>query len=160
MDMDVADPVINNHLTDMMQGNQNDDKTQEEKEQHSTAKSRQKKSSSAAAAPKPTTQSKAMRVTTNLDSHIHKHSRVIIEASIKLSGATPAHLQELLKNGQLVDEMSAFCPIDPNGKDKKIYDTSGFPTNMTRYVQCSFLGLKQWQEFISESDAMGKTKEG
>ena len=32
MDTDTADPAINNHLADMMQGNQNYNKTKEEKE--------------------------------------------------------------------------------------------------------------------------------
>jgi hypothetical protein len=41
------------------------------------------------------------------------------------------NLQELQKNGQLVDKMFAFCLINPDEKDKKIYDISGFPTNMT-----------------------------
>jgi hypothetical protein len=53
MDMDMADPAINNHLADMMQGNQNDEETQEEKVQRSLAKSKQKKSSLAAAASSP-----------------------------------------------------------------------------------------------------------
>jgi hypothetical protein len=41
------------------------------------------------------------------------------------------NLQELLKNGQFVDKMFAFCPIDLDGTDKKIHETSGIPTNMT-----------------------------
>ena len=36
-----------------------------------------------------------------------------------------------MKNGQLVDKIFAFCPINLNGADKKIYETSGVPTNMT-----------------------------
>ncbi len=41
------------------------------------------------------------------------------------------NLYELLKNGQLVDKMFAFCPIDPDGTDKKIHEVSGIQTNMT-----------------------------
>ncbi len=41
------------------------------------------------------------------------------------------NLQELLKNGQFVNKMFTFCPIDPDGADKKIHETSGIPTNMT-----------------------------
>ncbi len=41
------------------------------------------------------------------------------------------NLKELPKNGQFVDKMFAFCPIDPDGMDKKIHETSGIPTNMT-----------------------------
>jgi hypothetical protein len=40
-------------------------------------------------------------------------------------------LQELLKNGQFIDKIFAFCPIDPDGMDKKICETSGIPTNIT-----------------------------
>jgi hypothetical protein len=86
----------------MMEENQNDDETKEEKEQRPPKKSKQKKSSLAAAAPKPATQSKVKSVTTDFGFYIHNHSRVIILASIKLSGATPVqefivNLQELLK---------------------------------------------------------------
>ena len=85
----------------------------------------------AAAASKPATQSKTKSAPTNFNSYIQNHSKVIIEASIKLSGATPVqefivNLQELLKNGQLVDRMFAFCPINLDGKDKT--------TNMTMLV--------------------------
>ncbi len=41
------------------------------------------------------------------------------------------NLQELLKNGQMVDKMFAFFPINPDGTDKKIHETSGIVTNMT-----------------------------
>ena len=37
----------------------------------------------------------------------------------------------LLKNGQIVDKIFAFCPINLNKADKEIYETSGVPTNMT-----------------------------
>jgi hypothetical protein len=39
--------------------------------------------------------------------------------------------QELLKNGQMVDKMFAFCPINLDGTDKKIHEASGIVTNMT-----------------------------
>jgi hypothetical protein len=66
----------------------------------------------------------------------HTHPRVVVEASIKLTGAAPVqdfivNFQELLKNGQFVDKMFAFCPIDPEGTDKKIHETSGIPSNVT-----------------------------
>jgi hypothetical protein len=67
----------------------------------------------AVALPKPTSQHKVKSVKTSFDSYIHKHSRLIIEPSMKLSGATSVqefivNLQELLKNSQLVDKMFAF----------------------------------------------------
>ena len=40
-------------------------------------------------------------------------------------------LQELMKNGQMVDKNFAFCPINDASGDKKINDLSGIPTNMT-----------------------------
>jgi len=41
------------------------------------------------------------------------------------------HLQDLLKNSQMVDKTFAFCPINPDGTDKKIHEISGIVTNMT-----------------------------
>jgi hypothetical protein len=41
------------------------------------------------------------------------------------------NLQELLKNGQLVDEFFAFCPVKPDGGEKKVHKALGMPTNMT-----------------------------
>ncbi len=41
------------------------------------------------------------------------------------------NLQELLKNGQLVDKFFAFSPVKPDGGEKKIHKMSGVPTNMT-----------------------------
>jgi hypothetical protein len=68
--------------------------------------------------------------------HKHIHLRVIVEASIKLTGSAPVqdfivNLQELLKNGQLVDKMFAFCPINPDGTDKKIHEVSGIQPIIT-----------------------------
>ncbi len=59
---------------------------------------------------------------------VHKH--------IHPTGSAPVqdfivNLQELLKNGQLVDKMFAFCPIDPDGTDKRIHEVSGIQPNMT-----------------------------
>ncbi len=54
------------------------------------------------------------------DNYPHNHKRVLAEASIQLKGKSPAqdfivNLQELLKNGQLVDKHFAFCPIKEDG---------------------------------------------
>ncbi len=40
-------------------------------------------------------------------------------------------MQELLKNGQIVDKNFAFCPVKPDGGTNKIHDPSKVPTNMT-----------------------------
>jgi hypothetical protein len=107
-------------------------------EMQSPVKSKQKKSyaESAATAPPVAPVAKAKGVTTSFDSHIHKHQHVIVEASIKLTGAKPTqefimNPQELLKYGQLVDKIFAFCPVKFDGGEKKIHEALGVPTNMT-----------------------------
>jgi hypothetical protein len=47
------------------------------------------------------------------DNHVHKFPRVLAEGSVQLNGNTPVqefivNLQELLKNGQLVDKTFAL----------------------------------------------------
>jgi hypothetical protein len=105
---DRADPATNNHLVSMMQGGMVVETADEGKRDGSQSplKNKQKKTyvETTAAAP-PTT--KVKNVSTSFDSHIHKHQGVMVEASIKLTGANLtqdfiANLQELLKNGQLV----------------------------------------------------------
>ena len=139
-DQDMADPGINRNLAAMMQGDMEEEPTEQEgrDETASPVKNKQKKSyvETAAGAAATVTAAKAKGVTTNFDSHIHKHQRVIVEASIKLTGANPTqefivNLQELLKNGQLVDKFFAFTPVKPDGGEKKIHEASGVPTNMT-----------------------------
>ncbi len=104
-------------------------------ETQSPVKHKQKKSyvETAAAAPPAV---KTKNVSTSFDSHIHMHQRVIVEASIKLTGVNPTQefivsLQELLKNGQLVDKFFAFSPVKPDRGEKKIHKMLGMPTNMT-----------------------------
>jgi hypothetical protein len=63
------------------------------------------------------------------NNHVHNFSRVLVEASIQLKGDTPEQefivsLQELLKNGQMVDKNFVFCPVKPEGGNKKIHDPS------------------------------------
>jgi hypothetical protein len=63
------------------------------------------------------TNPKAKSIKTSINAHSHKHLRVIVETSIKLSGANPVqefivNLQELLKNGQLVEDV-CFLPNHP-----------------------------------------------
>ena len=62
-----------------------------------------------------------------VNSHPFKHKRVILEASIKLSEENPfsefiARLQDLLKNGQLVDPYFSLSPIKADGRDKLVHD--------------------------------------
>jgi hypothetical protein len=83
-----------------------------------------------------TIQPNRIKLIDSIDQHVHKYPRVIIEAGISLSQADPfqefiCNLQHLLKNGQLVDPKFAFCPVNQESKDKKIYDHSGIPINMT-----------------------------
>jgi hypothetical protein len=84
----------------------------------------------------------------------------IVEASMKLSGANLVkeyivHLQELLKNSQLVDKMFAFCLINHDGDGKTIHQTPGVPTNTTMLGahfkilsngKDPFEKLKQWEK--------------
>ncbi len=70
------------------------------------------------------------------DNHIHNFPRTLVEASIELKGESPVQefivsLQELLKNGQMVDKNFAFCPVKQDGGTKKIHDQSSIPNNMT-----------------------------
>ena len=56
---------------------------------------------------------------TVINTHAHKVLRTIIDGAIKLKDANPFQefivaLQNLLKNGQLVDPHFAFCPIKVN----------------------------------------------
>ena len=55
---------------------------------------------------------------------------------IQIKGDNPVQefivsLQDLLKNGQLVDKSFAFCSVKEDGRAKKIRVTSDIPTNMT-----------------------------
>jgi hypothetical protein len=137
MEEDRADPSINSHLMDMMQGGAEDNAAGDGEEQCSPAKSKQQKIPFVeTTAPKPTTKPTFKSVKTSFDVHKHIHPRVIVEASIKLTGSASVqdfivNLQVLLKNGQLVDKMFAFCPINPDGTDKKIHEVFGIQPNTT-----------------------------
>jgi hypothetical protein len=70
------------------------------------------------------------------DSHIHNFPRRLVEASIKLKGKSPTQecvvgLQELLKNGHMVDRYFAFCPVKEASDARHIQDPSSIPTNKT-----------------------------
>ncbi len=131
------DPSINSHLSDMMQRGSKEDAARNKEEQRSPAKSRQKKITFAeATASKPALKPTIKPQKPAFEAHSHTNSRTIVEASIKLTGSAPVqdfivNLQELLKNGQMVDKMFALCSINPDGADKKIHETSGIVSNMT-----------------------------
>jgi hypothetical protein len=90
MEVDAVDSLINSHLVDMMQGVAEDDAADDGEDQRSPAKSKQKTSTFAEAmTSKPTIQPTAKSAKTSIDAHKHTHLQVIVEASIKLTGAAP-----------------------------------------------------------------------
>ena len=77
-----------------------------------------------------------IKLVKSIDQYAHNYPCVIVEAGICLSQANPFQefigtLQHLLKNGQLVDPKFAFCPVNQDSKDRKIFDHSDIPINMT-----------------------------
>ncbi len=77
-----------------------------------------------------------IKLADSIDQYKHHNPRVIVEAGISLAQEDPfqefiGNLQQLLKNGQLVDRKFAFCPVNPDSKDKKIFDHTGIRINMT-----------------------------
>jgi hypothetical protein len=163
MKEDRADPSINSHLMDMMQGVTEDDVADDGEEQRSPAKSKRKKITFAeATAPKPTTKPMVKSVKTSFDVHKHIHPRVIVEASIKLTGSAPVqdfivNLQELLKNSQMVNKMFAFCPIALDRTDKKIHEVSGIQANMT-ILGAHFKILSNGKNPFEKQKQWGKAK--
>jgi hypothetical protein len=87
------------------------------------------------------------------DTHVNNFSCVLVDASITLKSETPVQefiikLQELLKNGWLVDRNFAFCPVKDDGRLKKIQDPTGLPTNMTLLsAYFKMLSNKGWNPF-------------
>ena len=111
----------------MLQGGTEDNVADDEDGQCSPGKSKQEKITfPEATATKPVLKPPIKSAKMNFDDLKHKNLWFIVEAcSIKLTGSAPMqdfimNLQVLLKNGQLVDKMFAFCPIDLDGTDKKI----------------------------------------
>jgi hypothetical protein len=71
MKLNKADPSINAHLTDMMQGSSEDEVAEDEKEQCLPIKSKQKTFFVKVTASKPTNP-KAKSVKTRIDTHSHQ----------------------------------------------------------------------------------------
>ena len=121
---DRADPSINSHLTEMMRGSSEEGAAEDDGDnQRSPVKSKQKKITFAKPVPKPAIKPPKP----SIEAHKHTYPRTIVDASIKLTGSAPVqdfivNLQELLKNGQMVDKMFAFCPINPDGTDNKTHE--------------------------------------
>jgi hypothetical protein len=126
---------INSLLSDMMQGtNKDKERGNINLETRSPWKNKQrndtpplKSSEATLAVPEKSTHTKLDTFTS--------FPRVVVEASIKLSDANPFQefvigLQNLLKNGQLVDPLFAFCPINTGGSEKKKHEFLGIPINM------------------------------
>jgi hypothetical protein len=83
MEADAADPLINSHLVDMMQGVAEEDAADDGEDQHSPAKSKQNKSTFVeATASKPTIQPTAKSFKTSIDAHKHTHPRVIVRPQL------------------------------------------------------------------------------
>jgi hypothetical protein len=127
MEEDRADPSINSHLLDMMQGGSEEDTAEDEGEQRSLVKSKQKNHLRRSNGIQTCTQAHDQILKPAFKAHKHTHPRTIVDASIKLTGSSPVqdfivNLQELLKNGQMVDKMFAFCPINPDGTDNKTHE--------------------------------------
>lgn len=140
MDVELADSVNNESLLSLMNGVSEDPIDPEDTEERSPAKNKPRKLTSTIAPPKPTavkhTVKSALKTGFQVDNHIHNFPRVLAEASILLKSDTPVqefivNLQELLKNGQLVDQSFAFCAVKDDGRAKKIRESSGVPNNMT-----------------------------
>lgn len=83
---------INAQLAEVMQGGADDEVAENEKEQRlSIEKSKQKTSFGEVTSSKHTAKPKAKSVKTSINANTHRHLRVVVEASIKLSGANPVN---------------------------------------------------------------------
>jgi hypothetical protein len=145
----------------MMKWGAEDEVAEDAKKHHLPIKSKQKTFFVKVTASKPTNP-KDKSITTRINTHSHKYPRVIVEASIILSGVTPVqefivNLQELLKNRQLVDKIFTFCLINLEGADKKIYETSDIPSNMTM-LDTHFKMLSNGKNPFEKQKQWGKAK--
>ena len=91
MKEDRADPSINSHLMDMMQGSSEEDAAEDEgDDQRSPVKSKQKKISfTEATSAKPVLKPAIKSPNPAIEAHKHTHPRTIVDASIKHTGSTP-----------------------------------------------------------------------
>jgi hypothetical protein len=130
-------PSITTLLSDMMQGNTASEEGENiDPETRSPPKNKQKNNAPALKPSTLTTAVSEKSIHTKNDKHEYKYSRVVVKASIKLLNDNPFQefilaLQNLLKNGQLVDPLFAFGPFKIGGSEKKIHEWSDIPINMT-----------------------------
>ena len=112
MEVKMEDPDLNKTLFQFMTGGREEDN---EGTNCSPPKKKPKKSTKVVEKPIPTAKhavKSALKAGFN-NSHVHNFPRILVEVSIKLKGKTPVQefiicLQELLKNGQMVDKNFAF----------------------------------------------------
>lgn len=136
-DIEMAESVTNRSLLSLMNGEPPTSSDMEDKEDRSPVKNRPRILGPAS------TEQPAARLTLksalkagSTDNYVHKYPRTLTEASVQLKGETPVqefitNLQELLKNGQLVDKSLAICPVKETGGARKLRDPAAIPTNMT-----------------------------
>ncbi len=137
MHINQPNPFITTLLSDMMQGNTETKQGDNiDPETRSPPKNKQNNNAPALKPSTITTEVSKKSLHTKNDKHVYKFSRVVIEASIKLSNDNPFQefilvLQNLLKNGQLVNPFFASSSIKIGCSEKKIHEWSGIPINMT-----------------------------
>jgi hypothetical protein len=125
MHINQPNPGITTLLSDLMQGN-TETKEGENIDPETRSPPKNKQNNNAPAL-KPSTTTAAVSeksLHTKNDKHVYKFSRVVVEASVKLLNDNPIQefivaLQNLIKNGQLVDPLFAFRPIKIGGLEKK-----------------------------------------
>ena len=137
MDLELTASVTNQSLLSLMNGDPSGSTDSDDKEERSPVKNKPRKLGTTSTDATTTTLTlKSSLKAGSAESYVHAHPRTLIEASIQIKGDAPVQefivsLQELLKNGQLVDKSFAFCSVKEDGRAKKIRDNSGIPTNMT-----------------------------
>jgi hypothetical protein len=94
--------------------------------------------------------------------HFHTHPRIIIEACIQITGDNPegkfVHaIQELLRNGQIVDKHFAYAPIKPDGATP-ISDPSKIPINMTVLRAYFKISSQNGRNPFEQQKVWGKSK--
>jgi hypothetical protein len=117
MHINQPNPGITTLLSDMMQGNTESKEGENiDPEIRSLSKNKQTNNAPALKPSRTTAAVSERSVHTKNEKHVYKFSHAVVEASIKLLNYNPFQgfivaLQNLLKNGQLVDPLFAFSPI-------------------------------------------------
>jgi len=140
------------------ESNEDDKAASKEAEGNLRSPTKKKQNTGARSSKAAAIQPSRIKLADSIDQYAHTYPRVVVEAGICLTQDDPFQefigtLQHLLKNGQLVDPKFAFCPVHQDSKDKKIFDHSGIPINMTmlgahiritRNGRNPFTKQKQW----------------